>query len=523
MALNRLVNWFIPEEIKDDILRYGKAKQIVAGGLFIFLAVFLNSFRSFKLEQFGQGFMIVGLSFAILLGCFLLKYTKSLLVSGNFIVAAFFIMVVILISEARVRDTVMALSIYILFVVIMAFMFFNTVFGAIWSLISLGTLALFFYLQTNQIGVDFDLTALEKARIMNTMVITFLASILSMIWEYANSENLVNFIKERNKTEVQSENIKVALENVKNSMEAATRNDLSQIIEVDFAGDLQQLKESVNSTIEILSNTLAKVSSISFQLNQSSIELSNAAEELANGNAQQAAGLEEISSSMNEIEDRTKTARNNAVQSQQLANETLRVVQQGDVQMKEMLNSINQINCTSENVSKALKVVDDIAFQTNLLALNAAVEAARAGKYGKGFSVVAEEVRNLASKSAEAAKKTTTLISASLSEVRKGVQNADQTAEAFEKISNSVSKINDFIDEITIGAENQKTGISEINSGLAQVNKVVQQNSAISEQTASFSKELTARANQLLAMMNEFQLNGKNHYSEKEVGVVQLV
>jgi methyl-accepting chemotaxis protein len=296
---------------------------------------------------------------------------------------------------------------------------------------------------------------------------------------------------------------------VNSVMEAVADGDFTLEVKSEQRGDMDRLKKSINRSVEMLGNTIAQVDSASEQVDTGTKQLTQSAQALASGATEQAASLEEISSTTSIIDSQTRANSENAEQARQITNQTLTIVKNGNQKMSEMLASMKEINDTSSNVSKVIKVIDEIAFQTNLLALNAAVEAARAGKYGKGFAVVAEEVRNLAGRSAEAAKSTTELIETSIKEVERGVSNSDQTAAALAEITNTVEKINDLVGEITEASREQTTGIDEINRGLTQINQVVQHNSSISEETASSSDELSAQATELRKLIGKFKLKNR--------------
>ncbi len=310
--------------------------------------------------------------------------------------------------------------------------------------------------------------------------------------------------------------LQFAMTDINSVMNAVKSGDLSQTITADLSGDLNMLKESINDSIAMLSQTIIQVAGNSKQVNLGALELSSSAQSLAAGTTEQAASLEEIASSMSEVDAKTTANDENAKQSQLLIKHTMEVMENANNQMGSMMGSINQMKSTSEKVTKIIKDIDEIAFQTNLLALNAAVEAARAGKYGKGFAVVADEVRNLAVRSADAAKRTAELINSSVTDTEKGVSEAEQTSKTLVAINESISKVSGIIEEIAVSSQDQKAGIKEINSGLTQVNKVIQTNSSISEETASASNELSAQATNLENLMREFILKKQENDFQQE-------
>ena len=240
---------------------------------------------------------------------------------------------------------------------------------------------------------------------------------------------------------------------------------------------------------------------------------------LAQGAAEQSLTVQALSSSINEITDKTKDNATLAGKAAELASAIKTSAEQGNRQMGEMLKAVGEISSASQDISKVIKVIDDIAFQTNILALNAAVEAARAGQHGKGFAVVAEEVRSLAAKSAEAAKDTGTLISNSMEKAEHGAHIAKNTAESLVEIVNGINESNEIISEIASASEMQITGITHINSGINQVAKIVQQNSAAAEESAAAVQKLNAQSDKMKTMVSRFKMR---RVSDRDPSAVSL-
>jgi len=272
----------------------------------------------------------------------------------------------------------------------------------------------------------------------------------------------------------------------------------------EATGLIKQPLAKANSS---MTQVLEQVRSTSEQISSGSSQVAASSQTLSQGATEQASSLEEIASSMTEIGSQVHHNADNAHQASVLAGETKAAAEQGNTSMADMISAMEAINESSANISKIIKVIDEIAFQTNLLALNAAVEAARAGQHGKGFAVVAEEVRNLAARSAKAAQETTEMIENSVGKAQSGSRIAAETADALNEIMQRVTKVTDLADEIAQASNEQTDGVSQISQGLDQIDQVTQLNTVSAEESAAAAEQLSSQADQLHTMLSRFKLS----------------
>jgi methyl-accepting chemotaxis protein len=281
-------------------------------------------------------------------------------------------------------------------------------------------------------------------------------------------------------------------------------------VEVKLASDKDQLGHALQGMTRNLNEVLAQVHTAGEQITLGSSQIATASQSLAESTTKTAASVEEINSSMTQMATQTNLNAKNAEEVNSLASNARQGAEDGAEMMKDMLSAMREINTSSEDISKIIKVIDEIASQTDLLALNAAIEAARAGEYGRGFAVVAEEVRILASRSTEAAKETSDLIESSVAKTRNGTNIAEKTAGALGEILNNSGKVSDLVKEIATASKEQAVGFSQVNQGLGQIDRVTQQNTANAEESASASEGLSTQAIQLQSLLNRFKLKGTN-------------
>ncbi len=273
-----------------------------------------------------------------------------------------------------------------------------------------------------------------------------------------------------------------------------------------YVGGFRNILDSMRHMKRELSDAMHQVNNSAQQVASASTQLSASAQMLSQGTTEQASSVQELAARLSEINEQAKSTANEAMEVRHKTHQTGKEVSMCNEKMQHLVEAMNKIQDSSDQIEKILKTIDDIAFQTNILALNASVEAARAGSAGKGFAVVAEEVRSLAGKSAEAAQNTSMLIGNSTEAVHTGTKIANNTAEVLQEVVRSIQSMVDSIDEIASVSNEQSSAVGQVSDGINQIADVVQSNSATAEEGAAASEQLSAEAASLKQLVNQFTL-----------------
>jgi len=273
-----------------------------------------------------------------------------------------------------------------------------------------------------------------------------------------------------------------------------------------YIGDFRALSESLKSIRANLTNVIRDISQVARQADSSARRVSTAAQALSQGTLEQAASIDGLVANVSTITTQIQTSTVRCGDATDLVRKATGYAAEADTKMEQLTEATQNIDRSSAQIGTIIKTIEDIAFQTNILALNAAVEAARAGSAGKGFSVVADEVRNLAAKSAEAAQNTNSLINRSIQDVKSGTESTDLAVSAMRVIDDCIQSIKELMDEIAAASVQQSEMIVLVENGIKEISAVVQTNSSAAEKSAAVSMELSNQARTLNSLISRFRI-----------------
>lgn len=313
-----------------------------------------------------------------------------------------------------------------------------------------------------------------------------------------------------------TETSETSLNEVVRMLSALAKGDLTDKITNEYHGTFGQLKDDANATVENLKEIIGQVKEATDTISTASKEIAAGNTDLSQRTEEQASSLEETAASMEELTSTVKQNAENAKQANQLAKGASEIAIKGGEVVGQVVGTMSSINDSSRKIVDIISVIDGIAFQTNILALNAAVEAARAGEQGRGFAVVAAEVRNLAQRSAAAAKEIKTLIGDSVDKVEVGTKLVDEAGKTMEEIVNAVKRVTDIMAEISAASNEQSTGIEQVNQAITQMDEVTQQNAALVEEAAAAAESMEEQAQLLAEAVSIFRL--ENSSSTQQAG-----
>jgi methyl-accepting chemotaxis protein len=288
---------------------------------------------------------------------------------------------------------------------------------------------------------------------------------------------------------------------------AQGEGDLTQRVECARKDEIGMVARWFNEFVERVERLVIEVKAGIVKIDSGGGQIAAASQSLADGTNQQASSLQEISASLEQISGQTRNGADHAREASALAQQAKSSADRGHTEMTSMAAAMGGIKESSAEISKIIRIIDEIAFQTNLLALNAAVEAARAGESGKGFAVVAEEVRNLARRSAEAARNSSSMIEDSGRRADAGVEVAQRVGEALTEIVSGTTKVSTLLADVATSSQEQAQGITQINGGVGQLDQVIQTNAGNSQELASSAEQMSAQVRSLLELVAQFRVS----------------
>lgn len=296
------------------------------------------------------------------------------------------------------------------------------------------------------------------------------------------------------------------LNEVARNLKAVAQGDLTQTMEGSYVGIFGQLQSDTNVTVERLRDVIGRIQEATATINNAAQEISVGNADISSRTQEQASSLEETSASMEELNSTVKGNADSASKANQLAKTSNAGAVKGGAAVKQVVGTMGEIQASSKKIADIIGVIDSIAFQTNILALNAAVEAARAGEQGRGFAVVATEVRNLAQRSATAAKEIKDLIASSVNTVEAGARQVMDAGNTMDDVVRSFSEVATLVTEITNASREQSVGIEQVTQAVSQMDDVTQQNAALVEQAAAAAESLEEQADGLMQAVSVFKL-----------------
>ena len=320
--------------------------------------------------------------------------------------------------------------------------------------------------------------------------------------KFGNNE-LGDFIRQLQATEA---TLGSYIDDIKNVLAKMAEGDFTVKSQVDYVGDFTDIKVSFGKISESLREIIIGISETSANVSNGALQVSDGSQTLADGTTRQAASVEELSATIHDVAEKVEDNARNAKQAGSISSDSVEKIELQNAEIQNMLAAMDEIKAKSDEIRNVIKAIDDIAFQTNILSLNASVEAARAGEAGKGFAVVADEVRTLATKAAESAQQTGTLINATIAAVEKGTVIAKGTADTMKEVIDLSYKTNDYLGGISEASVQQAEAIKSIEQGIEDISSVVQQNSATAEESAAACAELNNDSKMLQNQIAKFKV-----------------